>query len=238
MLKQPMNPLLTILFSFILVACAGTAKQLYTPPATLNASAPLACHFKKQSRTQQTTHETDWYFLRNGHRTETRDVLSNQGEIWQLDNNRLFYSRIFYNEKMVIEFTPGDLNATQNTPSWEAVSTLVDTQQFGKELKLVGQETNDSGTVIEHYAKNLNASEDQLDWLPSLKLPNRIVKSQPEATITLTLVDCVNMTQLQIPNVEKVDLDSFRHVDFTDLGDMENDPQIKRIEGLLSGHHH
>lgn len=37
--------------------------------------------------------------------------------------------------------------------------------------------------------------------------------------------------------ITKAQLDNFRRLDYTDLGDMEDDPMVQHIEKLLGGHH-
>jgi hypothetical protein len=80
---------------------------------------------------------------------------------------------------------------------------------LGKELALQGK-AESNGMVIESY----------------------------RGTVTLTLSACGKQSQFPTKPITKAELDSFRRLDFTDLGDMEDDPMVHHIEQLLGGHQH
>jgi hypothetical protein len=229
---------LTLAIFLLLTACAGTEKKLYSLPDGLDtvvAKAPLACQFTKQIAANKSS---NWYFWRSPLRTETHDGLSNQGEIWERNNaGQLFYTRLFYNEKIALEFLPGDLSAIDTTPSWEQLGSLVDPKSLGKQLTLVSKET-DGKLAIEHYKGNINGVLTEVDWSPALQLPVHLNKALPDGNLTLTIAKCGNNAKLNISPISKTELDDFRHLDYTDLGDMEDDPMVKHIEQLMGGHHH
>jgi hypothetical protein len=164
--------------------------------------------------------------------------LSQQGEIWQRANNGQFYhTRLFYQEKAALEFYPGDLAALGNAPSWQRLSALIDPNSLGKTLALTGKEENE-GVWVEHYQGIIKAQAVEVDWLPNLKLPARLSRQDPEGKVVLTLNTCGKPSELPVQPISKTELDNWRHLDFTDLGDMENDPQVRRLEQLMGGHHH
>lgn len=146
---------------------------------------------------------------------------------------RVYYTRLFYNEQVALEWANGDLMASGSTPSIKQISSIVDPDMLGKELALQGK-TDTHGIAVESYRGTVN---NKVDWLPALQLPARLVKQLPEGTVTLTLSICNKELQLPIKPITKAELDGFRRFDYTDLGDMEDDPIVHHIENLLGGHH-
>ncbi len=227
-----------------LAACATPASQEKTfilpqSLATLSANAPLACQFQKSLDDGKATKTTQWYFWRSPDRTENRDELTNQGEIWSKDAaGRFFYARLFYNEKVVLEFAPGDLAALGTNVKWDELYSLIDTKKLGHEWPLTGTE-NVSGSTLEHYAGQLKSGNAiTVDWLPQLKLAAGITKKQPEGLTKLSLSSCGAATSVAVKPITEAQLNDFRHIDFTDLGDMESDPMVQHLEKIMGTHEH
>ncbi len=198
----------------LLTACASPEKKGYTLPENLvdiPTPRPIACRFEKVSANHPQS--SNWYFWRDAQRTETRDEASNQGEIWERNNaGQFFYTRLFYNEHTALDFVPGDLAATEVAPSWNQLSSLIDPKMLGKELPLIGKEQIGKNAV-EYYGGTLNKVATEIDWLPSLQLPARMVKNLPEGLITLTLIDCSGELNSSVKPITKQELDNLRHLD-------------------------
>ncbi|GAB6139593.1 hypothetical protein JCM14076_03220 [Methylosoma difficile] len=236
-----MKILITAALISLLTACAGTAEKKLSLPENLAAFAPntpLACQYQKtldDGKNQQTSH---WYFWRTASRTETFDELTHQGEVWERDQaGKLFHTRLFYPEKLALEFVSGDLAALGSEVSWQQLSSIIDAKNLGRELLPVNQE-NLNGTVVEHYAGKLNGVQTEVDWLPHLQLAARIDKHFPEGLTRLNLTNCGSAASLAAKPISQAELNNFRHIEFTDIGDMESDPMVQRIEKLMGGHQH
>jgi hypothetical protein len=224
-----------------LVACADTTQRPFSLPedlAGLASSPQLTCQYEKQVLVGNKAQSTNWYFWRQRQRTETRDALSNQGEIWEaIKPGGYYYTRLFYNERVALEWGQGDLLTSGSTPPIKQISSIVDPDTLGKELALQGK-AESNGMAIESYRGTVNNIATEVDWLPTLQLPARLVKQLPEGTVTLTLSACGKQSQFPTKPITKAVLDGFRRLDFTDFGDMEDDPMVHHIEQLLGGHHH
>jgi hypothetical protein len=111
-----------------LVACADSAQHSYSLPEDLPglASSPqLACQYEKQVLVGNKVQSTNWYFWRQQQRTETRDALSNQGEIWEaIKPGDYYYTRLFYNERVALEWGQGDLLASGSSPSIKQLTLI------------------------------------------------------------------------------------------------------------------
>jgi hypothetical protein len=235
-----MEKLLISSFILSLIACTNPAQHPFSLPeglARLASTPELACRYEKQMIESNNPQKTNWYFWRQEQRTETRDELSNQGEIWEYKKpGEFFYTRLFYNESVALEFVPGDLATTGTVPSLQQLTSLVDPKMFGKELTLISKGNND-GLPIEYYSGIINNIATEVDWLPALNLPARLVKKLPEGTVALTLSECYKGSKFSVKSITKAQLDEFRRLDYTDLGDMEDDPMVQHIEQLLGSHH-
>ena len=238
-----MKKTLIFLLSLSLAACAGSATKTYTLPNGLvdfSAAKQLACRFEKTIDTPNTPQTSNWYFWRQEHRTETHDELSNQGELWENSKpGEFFYTRLFYNEHVALEFTQSDLLATGAViPSLQQLNSLVDPKTLGKEL-ILQRKDNATDMAVEYYTGAINNIATEVDWLPALQLPARLVKKLPEGTLTLILGECgTGGSKFAVKPISKTELDNFRRFDYTDLGDMEDDPMVQHIEQLIGGHQH
>jgi hypothetical protein len=234
-----MEKLLITSLILSLVSCTNTAKQpiLITQGlAGLVSTSQLACRYEKQTQVGTKTQTTNWYFWRQLQHTETRDELSNQGEIWEaVKTSGFYYTRLFYNEKVAIDWTNGDLMATGSTPSIKQINSIIDPDMLGKELSLQSK-ANVNGMPTEFYTGQVNGIVTEVDWLPTFQLPAHLEKKLPEGTVTLSLSECHKDPKFPIKPITKAELNSFRHLDYTDLGDMEDDPMVHHIEQLLGNH--
>ncbi len=224
-----------------MAACANISTQITSFPdglANLATSGRLACRYEKQIGDSNNTQIKNWYFWREAQRTETRDEFSNQGEIWESnDAGKFFYTRLFYNEHAAVEFVQGDLAATGATaPSTQQLFSLIDPKTLGKELTLLDK-GDMKGMAVEYYSGTVKNIPTEVAWLPSLQLPARINKKLVTGNITLTLADCGNESKFSVNPITKKEFDNFRRFDYTDLGDMEDDPMVQRIEQLIGDHH-
>ncbi|MFI3157581.1 MAG: hypothetical protein QX199_15645 [Methylococcaceae bacterium] len=236
-----MKTLLAASLIFFLAACAGPSQKTYILPEQLgeiDATTPLACRFEKQTSDGNKLQNSNWYFWRQAQGTETRDERSNQGEIWAQNNaGQFFYTRLFYNERVALEFVPGDLAATESAPSWQQLTSLIDPNTLGKELPLLSKD-NSGNTAVEYYSGTVKGVPIEVDWLPVLQLPARVVKKLPEGTVSLSLSECAKEAKFAVKPSTKSELDNLRHLDYTDLGDMEDDLMVHHIEQLMGEHHH
>lgn len=228
----------------LLSACANAPHHRSETPlpaglASFAGAPSLACGYQKTLVEHGLESHSPWHVWRWPDQVQTRDDLSKQGEIWRKDpGGRIFFTRVFYPEQVALEYMPGDLAATGVAPDWgQLQAALVDPRQLGTELRLLGQR-DEAGVRVEHYSGKLDGIATELDWLPALGLPARISKAFPERSVSLALQGCANVGQSQPQPLAGAALDRFRHIDFSDLGDMESDPEVQRVVALTGGHHH
>lgn len=238
-----MKRLLVACMSIAVTACALSPNKTLNLPTELSAlsnTTALACHYEKQvyAAGQPTSPVTDWYFWRDGKRTETHDEITQQGEIWERDQQgRLTHTQIFFDEKVTLEYTNVDLVTSGISPQWQQLWSLIDPKTLGKELKRERVDTV-AGLGSEHYSGQLDGMTTELDWLPNLQLPARIEKKTDRGGFSLKLTACHAAEQSPWKPLSKPAYDQYRHLEYTDLGDMESDPLVLRILARLGGHTH
>lgn len=235
-----MKKLITLVFGLSVTACAtapGTDLNLPDSVKGLVSNQTLACRFEKRVTNAENPKASDWYFWRQDQRTESKDDLSNQGEIWERNaKGQLFYTRIFFTEQVALEFTPGDLAATGTTSSWPTLYSLVNPANLGKELALTSKEQV-NGLAVEHYQGVLNGIATEVAWLPKLLLPARISRKEAQGLFALTLSDCGDPSRFAVKPMDQTRLNQLRRLDYTDLGDMESDPLVHHLEELMGQQH-
>lgn len=229
-----------ILIALTLAGCASSTQDFYNElPTGLNAvtnASTLACQFEKQVTTANDKQHSHWYLWRAPMRMETRDELTQQGEFWERNNQaKLFYTKVFFNEKAAVEFVPGDLAALGKSASWPQLSSIIDPAVLGKQLQLI-QEQRISDMQVQYYRGKLQQADVELAWLPTMQLPLRLLKKMPDEELVLTLKTCAQ--PLPVHPISQSELNQLRRLDYTDFGDMEDDPLVKRLEMLMGEHHH
>lgn len=232
--------LVTVLTSLMAVGCSGPDNNAPNTAGLVGLSeqTALSCQYRRVSATENLSSASDWHFVRQENRTESRDAASQQGEIWEKDaQGRLFLTHLFFSEKAALEYSPGDLKASGRLSAWEAAWSIIDPALLGKELKLINK-TTDGGIDEETYQGNWAGAETEIHWLPALKLPSSVKKQDGRGQQSLTLVNCWPIDKATIKPTNESTLSAYRHIDYSDLGDMETDPLVQKIIALSGGHSH
>jgi len=206
---------------------------------SLTQSTPISCQYQKSYVTNGKINQGNWYFLRQQNRTESRDEVARQGEIWQRDSGQhLFLTHVFFTEKAALDYTASDLKASGRLPSWDSAWSIIDPSMLEKELRLVDKATDNSGLVQETYRGKVNGINTEVQWLPGLKLPSSISHPDSSDKQSLRLVNCWPINKATIQPTTDSTLSAYRHIDYSDLGDMETDPLVQKIVALSGGHSH
>ena len=235
-----MRPLLPCLIYATLTACSTAANrplQLPTHLAGLSGQASLACHYHKQGMAngQALTAPTDWYFWRDDTHTETRDEASQQGERWERDTRgQLSHTQLFFDRKLAVEYNTVDLLTLGINPDWQQLRSLIPPGALQNGLRRL-ESSRINGMQVDRYSGTLDGMTAELDWLPALQLPARLYKAQDGKEYRLELEDCRPAGQFSVKPGSA--LTDFRHLEYTDLGDMESDPDVERLHERMDGHH-
>ena len=224
----------------LLAACSQTSDPVEKPlnlAEGLDRDSVMVCRFDRESKDEQHHLNAAWYLFRAPDRVESYDELLRQSQIWERDQEgRVFEMRVFHDENLVLEVSNGDLLASGQLPKWSTIRSVVGVEDLKENYRKLGSKKSGIGE-IESFEGHPDGVETKLDWLPGLELPVSISKISPKGVDEIRLVGCWRPEQSEVHGTTQQQLLDYRHIDFSDLGDMESDPQVQRISKLL-GHSH
>ena len=221
-------------FSLFMACAHRTGNELSALSlAGLNDQSAISCQYEKSS--EQGGASTDWAFIRQPNRTESRDFLTQQGQIWEKDSKALIsMTHLFHQEKVALEYSSGELAATGKLEGWRKNWSVINPDQLKQGFRL--EKVEKLGGL---EALSYTSPVGDVVWLPSLQLPVLVRTFHEDGSAEfLTLKSCLPLEHAEIKPTTQAQLEQYRRIDFSDLGDMETDPQVRRVEAMLGGHDH
>ena len=210
-------------------------------PINASAASPLVAEFESSYLATGTDDRgVERVFAWTLERTDTevivQDSLQGTEERWQRDESgRIWYSRVFHDEKRVLEFSPADFKR-MGPNKWEQISSVIDPAALASLRAEPKQEVLDRLTTV--YRGKLNGQEIEIWWLEQERLPALVRKRDRNGTQTMRLVTLSTM-QDDVLSRGRVDLSGYDILDFADIGDRHDDPLIEQLmkhEGIRTGH--
>jgi len=193
----------------------------------------LAAEFETIVETDDGQQSYQWRFWRTAKRVETHNLQDNSGEIWTKSaDGKIAFERVFHDQKQVIEYTPGDLNAIGAVPDWSAIATLLN------ESMTAGLVEDDREQVLgrpaSHYQSNNGNIPLEVSWFDREQLPALIKRSDHGHTISTRVIGIYPLAKSPWPYQRSI---NYRYTDFADIGDKEGDPFIQSIQHKIKGGH-
>lgn len=196
-------------------------------PGRLAGPPPIACRFEWRvipAGGEEQEVRSEWFLWRRPSLIEIREK-GGVGEVWERGlDRRISYRRVFHEERRVIEYTPGDLRALRRAPDWARLSSLVDPDLLGRDLKRSGEEER-LGRRAERYRGRLDGVEVELLWLPQERIPALIREIYPDRERQLRLIEMYPLEESPWPHGRFAE---YRHTDYADIGDQEADPFLRK----------
>jgi len=166
-----------------------------------------------------------WRFWRAAKRIETRNLGDNSGEVWEKSaNGDIAYTQVFHDQKQAIDYLPGDLSAIGAELDWTALATLVNKGMLSG--LVADDQENVLGHVARHYQRNDPEKPLEITWLEDEQIPAMIKRTEQGHTLITRMTAVYSLTQASWPYNRATE---YRHTDFADLGDKENDPIIQSV---------
>ncbi len=214
---------------------APTSQSLTNNQFAANLST-LSAEFTTRIYGDGNDTKTQWHLWRSPERVEWLNIFANTSEIWTKTSQDLwFYSKAFHTDKQVIEYSPVDLNLLQVAPAWQSFAAAIDPALLQKLSKTKKINPLDGFQRIQ-YRGTLDNAAYEVDWLPELSLATRV--KIVEAGVT-------RLTEVRRPLVisdntkTPQNISRYRVIEYSDLGDMERDPFVMKIQhSLFSTHEH
>lgn len=223
-----------VLFLCLLsVGCALQSDEL-SEPLPLNVStknlSPLVAEFVtttsgntvvNRAKLVRSIGVIEWFYL-----------ASNTGERWTKTTNDLwFYSKIFHADRQVIEYSPVDLNMLGIHQQWQAFAINPDILHA---LTPIRHAPDFHGWQSVLYAGEVNGVAYEVLWLPQVSLAARVTAIQGKQK---TMTEMVRLYLNKNAPFSLSNTSRYRTIEYTDLGDMERDPFVLKIQHELLDHH-
>lgn len=203
----------------------------------------------------QTPNKRIWWMFRTPNQVELRDVNVRTGlpakssELWRLNpDGKLNYVYLMHQDRRAIEYLFDDLRIlgiAADQKKWEILTQLVTKDELAAMKKLPAKTTPVQGFVAELYTGQIHDIKVEITWLPQLNLPAKVAYIYPQNTVTVIL-QMVYTSDKSNPSSTKMtteqQLDTYQHVYYTDIGDMEQNAEaeewITKAEGAPGLHRH
>jgi hypothetical protein len=221
------------------LAAAGSAcLLLWAVQAAYPAASPdaqtfpeVACRYEIRETNLADHSQTrwSWLFWRSQRMIQTADGNRQGGDIWERNaQNQIFYRRLYHPDRTAVEYMPADSAVDHRNFDWTRLSTLVDRKTLDR--LPVGAAVTIAGRTAQRRFGRLDGWQTEILWLAGEHLPARLSKSDGRLSIEMELVDLRPLSEAPIPPVPVADIDRYRQIDHADLGDMESDPFVRKLD--------
>lgn len=225
-----------VFLSFISVGCASHRSDEF-PYQAVNFNALPEIAVEYQSFVIKNKSKGDlqvWRLLRDNERIEIQYPNTGISDVWsQTSRNLWFYEKFFHEDKQIIQYSPVDLKVLEVTPPWSSLALAIDP----KILQSIG--TGRSATPLNGWNRqifkgNHNQAAYEIEWLPELGLAVYVTRTLAGVT-TVTEASKIFLKAEAPWDIH--DITAYRLIDYSDLGDMERDPFVLKVQGQVLGAH-
>lgn len=219
-----------------LIGCSTTPNTLTQyQPVNPQQLKPIAAEFVTTATAKGHSPVTNrWRIQRDSQRVELVRVDSQISEVWSRTSQDLwFYQKVFSEDKQVIEYSPSDLFALGVQPQWLPIALAVDPKVLeslghGKPGKTV------HGFHTQQFKGKYQGADYEVTWIPELTLAARVKYSKDDMS---SITDVKMPYPLADSPWALVDTRRYRLIDYSDLGDMERDPFVMKVQSQIPGGH-
>jgi hypothetical protein len=192
--------------------------------APLRAAPEVAAEFETTfSSESKSTQTRRWRLFRDQQSVETSELGSPDGEEWILNADQsVTYRRLFHPERRAVEYSPRDLALSKIPAEWSRIAHVVSPKLLEK-LKASDQ-PNSPNTL--RYEGEVDGQSIVVLWSTTLEIPTQVETKGPSGNTNVVLVQSHKLSDSPWLRLGKRD---YHTIEFTDLGDSEQDPIIKRI---------
>ena len=192
----------------------------------------LACRYEltvtPQAKNQALKSKNSWYFWRKNTLVQTGSADGAYGEIWERTGKGvILYKKLYHADKTAVEYMPADRTIDNSDFNWFKLSSMLSRQELDglkplKKTRVLGRKAQ--------WLKGKSAGQNlKVLWLLEEKLPANIVRTDKTSRAELRLVEISPLSSAPRQPVRLEDIADYRHIDAADIGDMENDPFVKKL---------
>jgi hypothetical protein len=224
-------------FSITAVAAESTHRHHDEPPrpavsAVQQALPSLAARFELRAGGRG----ADWFLIREPQRVANFNTGSRQGEIWAKDQQgRMEYTRVFAEDQKILDYTDGQLKTMNMQPDWAQLASIIRPDALAQLRKTGERKVMGKRAVV--LEGKMDGMRTRLWWLPELQLPARFERGTGKTATLLVLRELHDQTPAAWNWTNDAVIETYARLDATDMGDMEYDPFVQKVE-RQDGHHH
>jgi hypothetical protein len=196
--------------------------NFFTQPIV--AAPDIAAEFETSySSEAEAAQSRRWRLFRDQQSVETSELGSPDGEEWILNADQsVTYRRLFHPERRAVEYSPRDLALSKTPAEWSRIAHVVSPKLLEK-LKPTHQPSKPDAL---RYEGEVDGQSITVIWSKTLELPECVETKGPSGHTKVVLVQHHRLSDSPWMRLGKRD---YHTIEFTDLGDSEQDPVIKRI---------
>lgn len=222
-----------ILSCLLSIGCAFQRDEINEPVPIINTQnlPPLAAEFittisgdnptVNSTRIVRTTEAVEWIYR-----------ASNTSELWAKTSNDLwYYSKVFHADRQVIEYSPVDINLLGIHQQWQQFAINPTILQALTKIKAAPDFRGWQSVIYKGAVEGI--TYDVL-WLPQLSLAARVSAQQGKQK---TVTEISELFVNERPPFTFSGISRYRIIEYPDLGDMERDPFVMKIQHELLNHH-
>jgi hypothetical protein len=218
-----MKTFLNVFFALFLCATGWGAAD----PATVSVETAFEfeTHFLPKGDAPSDT-LSKWRMWRSKTEVEVWQIGSKDGEVWGLDGaGGVMFKRIFHPERTEVVFTAMDLKVIGHPVDWERCFSLVSRKFIEEFLKPAGKESFQS-QELESFEGEAQGSRWRVLWSDSLQMAVQVRVENDKGTSITKLSESHPLAEQPWQRLRER---GYQAMDFSDLGDSENDPTVKRL---------
>lgn len=222
-----------VLSCLLSIGCAFQRDEVNEPVPIINTTnlRPLAGEFVvtisgaktsvNSARIVRTPEAVEWIYR-----------ASNTSELWTKTSNDLwYYSKVFHVDRQVIEYSPVDINLLGIHQQWQQLAINPTILQALTKIKTAPDFRGWHSVIYKGVVEGITY---EVLWLPQLSLAARVSAQQGKQK-TLTEISALFVNEKSLFTFS--DISRYRIIEYPDLGDMERDPFVMKIQHELLNHH-
>jgi hypothetical protein len=174
-----------------------------------------------------------WRLWRSNDRIVIERPQLGLGELWQKDGQTLIHRKLFHADRRAVEFRQDDLDILGQAPSWQKLSLLVEPALL-RQLQADEPETSDGGYILQEFRGLVGGEGWRVVMRVDVGLPVLIERSTETFSEHTQLLQAYPLAQAPWqPTADQ----GYRLIDYSDLGDMETDPFVIKLQALMGPEH-